>query len=560
VRTRQGLVVFALLAALVPRAEAQPPSFAIEKFAVTLEVEANATLRVREAITFEFHGTHQGVFRTIPLRYERRGLQFALRVEDIHASDDNVKPLPTEVSRLGRGIRIKVLVPGASNATKTVIITYRVRRALIDVDDHEELYWNVTGTEWDVPIRQVEAVVASPPSIPLDRVTAFAYTGSRGVAGTDYNEERADNFITFRTTRPLRPREGLTVAVGWPPGAIRGPGVIQRTWWFLGDNWPLALPLLALGGVFFVWRLYGRDPGGPRVIKPEYRPPDDLIPATGGALVSERAMPRDAVATLVDLAVRGFIRIEALDDGADYIIHRAKAYADDPALRPLERSLLSRFFGHDGTLPARRLSEVRRDYDNVFAPMRDDIYRTMVKDGLFPSSPERVRALWLFGGLFILGAGLFVLTGGAGWFVRSPVLLGAGLALSGLVVAVFSPFLPRKTLHGAQVMAQLQGFREFLERTSQDELRRMPRDTMHKWLAWAIALGVSERWIHAFDGLPVSEPGWMTHYGDLDVGRLERDLWRFGSSVEEALSTSRRGGRNTWSGGGGTSGGSSGGV
>ena len=253
-------------------------------------------------------------------------------------------------------------------------------------------------------------------------------------------------------------------------------------------------------------------------------------------------MPRDVVATLVDLAVRGFIRIESLDGGADYIIHRVKPYADDPGLRPLERTLLGRFFGSDGMLPARRLSEVRRDYDNVFAPMRDEIYRTMIRDGLFPSSPERVRALWLWGGIVIIGLGLFVLMGGAGRFVWSPVRVGVGLALAGLVVAGLSPLMPRKTLHGAQVMVQVKGFREFLERTSQDELRRMPRDTMHKWLAWAIALGVSERWIHAFDGLPVSEPGWMTHYGDLDVGRLERDLSRFGASVEQALSTSRRGG------------------
>ena len=555
----RGLFFLALLATLASRADAQPRSFSIERFAVTLEVEANATLRVREAITFEFHGAHQGIFRTIPVRYERRGLEFALRVDDIHASDENVKPLTTEVARLGRAIRIKVFVPGAPDTTRTVVITYRVRRALIEVDDHEELYWNVTGTEWEVPIRQVEAVVSSPPWIPLDRVTTLAYTGPRGIAGTDYTEERADSFLTFRTTRPLRPREGLTIAVGWPPGAIRGPGVIQRAWWFVGDNWPLGLPLLALGGVLLVWRLYGRDPGGARVVKPEYRPPDALMPATGGALVAERAQPRDVVATLVDLAVRGFIRIEALDDGADYVIHRTKPLFEDPGLRPLERALLGRFFGSDGTLPARRLSEVRRDYDNVFPPMRDEIYRTMVRDGLFPSSPESVRALWLFGGLVILGVGLFVLTGGAGRFVASPVLLGAGISLAGLVVALLSPLMPRKTFHGAQVLAQVKGFREFLERTSQDELRRMPRDTMHKWLAWAIALGVSERWIHAFDGLTVSDAGWMTHRGDFDVRRFERDLSRFGSSVEEALATSRRGTRDTWSGGGGMSRGSSGG-
>ena len=213
---------------MAPPAGAQPRSFSIERFAVTLEVEPDATLRVRESITFDFRGSHQGIFRTIPVRYERRGLEFALRVDDIHVFDESVAPLKTEVSRLGHAIRIRAWVPGALNAVKTVIITYRMRRALIDVDGHEELYWNVTGTEWDVPIRQAEAVVSSPPGIPLDRVVSTAYTGPPGASGSDYVEERADSFLTFRTTRTLRPREGLTIAVGWPLGAVHGPAVLQK--------------------------------------------------------------------------------------------------------------------------------------------------------------------------------------------------------------------------------------------------------------------------------------------------------------------------------------------
>ena len=130
-------------------------------FHLIVEVGADATLRVREAISIDFRGAHQGFFRTIPVRYERHGLEFSLRVDDVHAFDDNVAPLRTEVSRFGRGIRIKAWVPGAVDATRTVLITYRVRRALIDVDGHEELYWNVTGTEWDVPIRQAEGAEAA---------------------------------------------------------------------------------------------------------------------------------------------------------------------------------------------------------------------------------------------------------------------------------------------------------------------------------------------------------------------------------------------------------------
>jgi uncharacterized membrane protein YgcG len=525
-------------------------------------VEADATLRVRESITVDFRGSHEGIFRTVPVRYERRGLDFTLRVDDIYVFDESVKPLRQEISHPGRAISVRAWIPGAQNAVKTVIITYRVRRALIDVDGHEELYWNVTGSEWDVPIRQVEAVVSSPPGIALDRVASAAYTGAPGAAGSDFTEERADTFITFRTTRPLRPREGLTIAVGWPPGAIRGPGVLRSVGWFLCDNWPLVLPLLALGGVLLVWRLYGRDPGRAPTVKPEYEPPAGLMPAAGGVLVSERAVPRDVVATLVDLAVRGFIRIEEVSPAVsetDYVLHRLKPLTGGPELRPFEHALLVRLFGSDGSAGERRLSEVRRDYDNVFPPLRNELYRTMVQDGLFPTSPESVRALWLVAGLVIMGIALFILTGGLDRFVGSPVVLGVGLGMAGLVIAVLSPLMPRKTLRGAQVVARVKGFREFLERTGKDELRRLPPDTMHRWLAWAIALGVSERWVHAFDDLTVSQPTWYTGRGAFDVGSFDRSLSRFASSMEEAIVTSRRGGDGSWSGGGGVSGGSSGG-
>jgi hypothetical protein len=155
---------------------------------------------VREAITFDFKGSHQGIFRTIPVRYERRGFEFALRIDKVHAFDERVTPLRTEVSRLGRAIHDKVRVPGAVNTTQTIILTYRVRRALMEVDGHEELYWNVTGSEWDVPIRQAEAVVSSPASVPLDQIQAMAYTGPAGTAGTDYTEDRADTSASPRGT------------------------------------------------------------------------------------------------------------------------------------------------------------------------------------------------------------------------------------------------------------------------------------------------------------------------------------------------------------------------
>jgi len=332
--------------------------------------------------------------------------------------------------------------------------------------------------------------------------------------------------------------------------------------WWLGDNWPLALPFLTLAGVLLIWRRSGRDPGGRATVKPEYAPPEGMLPAAGGALVTERAEPRDVVATLVDLARRGYLRIEEVEPDfgeSDFIFHRLKEIPGDPGLTPMELRVLRGLFGGDWSLPTRRLSEVKRDYDNIFPPVRDEIYRMMVRQGLFPSSPEQVRTLWLVAGMIIVGAAPLIAVSGRDWLGTAPISLGIGLGASGLIVLGFSPLMPRKTWRGAQAVARVRGFREFLERTSKDELGRLPPDTMHKWLAWAIALGVSERWIHSFDGLTVSEPPWYTARGGFNLGSFDQSLGRFSAGTERALMTSRRGGDGSWSGGGGFSGGSSGG-
>jgi uncharacterized membrane protein YgcG len=503
------------------------------------------------------------VFRVIPVRYTRAGLDFALRLDDVQALDEAHRPLEADVAYSGRYVRIKVVVPGAENATKTVVLVYHVRRALFAVEDHQELYWNVTGDEWEVPIHGVRATVASP--VPLDGVRSVAYVGYRGQSGADYVEERMEPFLTMRTTRPLRPREGLTIAVAWPPGAIGRPPAWRQAAWYAEDNWPLGLPLLTLALGWVAWRRYGRDPAVSRSIKPEYAPPASMIPAEAGALVDEHAEPRDVVATLVDLAVRGYMRIERVtraDDGADYLFRRLKPIAGDASIRPFELLVLARVFGGDWTLNMRLLSEVRRNYDNVFPPLRDDLLRLMVQDRLFPTSPTHVRRVWAALGGALLGLGVVVWMQAPGWFVVRASVLGWGLGLSGLTLMALSPFMPRRSWHGARRLVEVRGFQEFLERAEKDRLERLPPDTLHRFLPWAIALGVSERWIFNFDGVAVNGPDWFQSDEPFSLASYHRGVRAFGDRTVDALTTTRRaagGASGGWSGGSGMSGGSSGG-
>ncbi|MGH7302622.1 MAG: DUF2207 domain-containing protein [Candidatus Rokuibacteriota bacterium] len=537
--------------------------FAIDSFVASLVVNADGSLIVREDITFNFRGSHQGIFRRIPSRYTRNGLEYPLTLTGIGVYDEASQPLRSEVSYPDHAVAIKAWVPGAVDTKKTVSVVYRVRRGVLAYEDHDELYWNATGTEWNVPIGSAEVYVTLPTGIGDAMIRTAGFTGALGAVGQDYTVDRVQGYWRFKTTRPLRPREGVTVLVGWPPGHVTHPSELRRAGWFVADSWPLALPALALVWGGAVWWAFGRDPGSKRSVKPEYEPPATLIPAEAGTLLDERAHPRDVIATMVDLAVRGYLSIEPITTvfGAqDFMFKKLKPVGGDPELKDFELFVLAKVFGADWAINMRLLSEVRRDYENVFPPIRDRLYRLMVQDGLFPASPGHVRGGWMLAGAIAAIGGFVLPTFGPSWLAFYEPWLRIGLLASGLVFVGWGWVMPRKTRAGVQQLAHVRGFQEFLERAEKDRLERLPADTFHRWLPWAIALGVTERWIFNFQGLKVAAPSWYLSSRDFSLPSFAHDLGAFARRTEEAILTTRRGYSEArgGAGGGGFSRGSSG--
>ena len=93
------------------------------------------------------------------------------------------------------------------------------------------------------------------------------------------------------------------------------------------------MPILIFVFMFWLWYTRGRNPRvGPIAV--QYAPPEGMSPAEAGTLVDEDAAMRDITATIVDLAVRGYIVIEEQerigDDGPyprnkEYIFHLEKS-------------------------------------------------------------------------------------------------------------------------------------------------------------------------------------------------------------------------------------------
>lgn len=214
---------------------AQARSLIMESFHSEIVVHRDGSFLVTETLRPRFTGSWNGISRRIPVEYRTpAGFGYRLLLETLDVTDGERRALRYQVEREGPNRLYRIWVPGATNASRTVVLRYRVRNGLRFFDTHDELYWNVTGDEAEVPIESASATVLLPPTVTGVRTNAL--TGPYG-SGERAAEIGAESFeVRVRATRPLGVRETLTVAVAWDPGVVRRPTAFDRARQFLRAN------------------------------------------------------------------------------------------------------------------------------------------------------------------------------------------------------------------------------------------------------------------------------------------------------------------------------------
>ena len=257
-------------------------SFVLSRFDVDLQVLPSGDLLVTETVSPRFEGSWNGIERLIPVEYRTpQGFNYRLLLDMVSVTDEQGTALKFESSRERHYRNFRIWMPGATDATRTFVLKYRVRNGLKFFDDHDELYWNVTGDEWDVPIEQASARILLPPN--ATGVRALAFTGAYGAREEAATVSTEGSRITMTMTRTLGFREGLTAVVGWDKGIVAAPTAVDRTETFLVSNWALGIPLLVFLVMYRLWSTRGRDPRL-RPITVAYEPPDRLTPAEAGTI------------------------------------------------------------------------------------------------------------------------------------------------------------------------------------------------------------------------------------------------------------------------------------
>ena len=557
-------VVLAFFATAPARAER------IRDFAVQVTVRADASVGVEENIRWDFEGAQRhGIYREIPIAYERPGeADFHIRLHVDAVTDANGRLWPTQTTESGGYLRIRIGDPSTTvTGVQSYTLRYHVERGLLYFPDHEELYWNATGTEWPVPIDHASAHVALPASTVSAPVDVACYTGSIGSRERACAATRDLTAADVVTTRPLGTREGLTIVVGMPTGTVAEPSWMQQALWRLldyGVQWVL-LPLATLVLMVAGWRRAGRDPHVGDAITVRYEPPPGLTPAEVGTVFDERADLDDVTSTIIDLAIRGFLVIEEVASKqllffshTDYRLRRLQA-PTATVLKPHETLLFYGLFeGGDSVL----LSDLREKFHSKLSGIQTALYTTLSSgsDALFAGRPDTTRNAYMIGG------GALACVGFAAQPIADISVVGAAaIMLSGAIVAIGARAMPRRTRKGREAYEQIAGFKEFLTRVEADRLDRLgghTAATFEKILPLAIVLGVADRWAESFAGIYAAPPTWYQggfHDGAFQPTDLVRNVGRSLDTMGRALAATPHGSGSSGFGSGGSSGGGFGG-
>ncbi|MBI2765964.1 MAG: DUF2207 domain-containing protein [Chloroflexi bacterium] len=589
------VAAFAVAAALFPRlASAQEE---MRLFKAEYDIQADGSIVVNEEIVWDFGsepGKH-GIFRDLVTRQgcgdrpaaskatqEARmypcpsgsDREYDITVQSVQAPAG--EPIPYDISGNGDGIRITI---GDANKTVTGEQTYEVRYTLKNALDaypsHDELYWNALGT-WTVPIDDVSIAVRLPAAA---ETQATCFQGYKSTAPCKLDPATSDPTV-FRSTRVIYPNEELTIVLGWPTGIVAVPPPIVTDRVSVDDFFALdaiefgsmaAVAIAPAAAIVALWWRTGRDRRyrtlyyltndptqqtkplfGRTDVVVEFLPPDDLRPAEMGVILDERADTLDVTATIVDLAVRGYIHITEIPKQGvfgkkDWELAKLK---EPDGLLPFEGNLFRALF--KGSKDKVEISDLRNTFASDLSAVKKSLYVDAVGRKWFSKSPESQRGLALLSATLVIfvGVGATVLTA----IVFGRALIGVPVILAGIVLLPLSRAMARRTATGSEALRRVLGFRLYIAtaETRPQEFNEQ-QNIFARYLPYAIVFGCVDKWAKAFKSLEAqaeaSTGGWYTGIGAFQAVAFSEGLRGFSSSVGATIASSPSSGGSGFSGG-----------
>jgi len=531
---------------------------------VLLQVRQGGVTHARETIVYEFGGKSELRRSFVTKIHDSVTKDRVFKIENVRATSPDGGPAKVSTSSSGTTTTVKVS-GGQANGRHTVVLEYDLRGTIAQIGGGEELRWTAIGG-WKVPVDDAQVTVGG--GTPIRSINCFSGALDSNLGCSQfYFSDHAHTQALFKQGR-LLPDEYMTVIVGFPAGATGGKAIYERRHTAatafsvngVTGTALLGLLILLLGGVGVLYMLRGRDA---RVVAQkaaegdqapvagaEFEPPDGVRPGQIGTLIDEQADVIDVTATIVDLAVRGYLLIEEEDREVtgklDWELQRLQRPVND--LLPYEQLLLDALFTapDGGPRAAVKLSELGGTFSAQLARVRSAMYADVVQQGWFARRPDTVRSRWTIAGFVLTGIGVAATIALA--LFTDLALIGLAVVVAGAALAYGGQYMPAKTARGATVLAHTIGFRAFLERGAiPAEGQGGPQQRIalfSRFLPYAVVFDLVPMWAKTVEDAGVREKGadnlyWYEGPAEWDLSKFAESMRTFTLATSGSISQSR---------------------
>jgi hypothetical protein len=263
----------------------------------------------------------------------------------------------------------------------------------------------------------------------------------------------------------------------------------------------------------------------------EFGPPQNMRPAELGLILDESADTKDVTATIVDLAVRGYLTIAEGAVKSEWTLTKKNGAME--TLLPYERTLLSGLFAGRDTV---QLSDLKGTFAPTLKMAEGQIYADSLSRRLFTSSPTQARAAWgcLGFALVLVGFAMTV----ALWLAFGWGLVGLAIVITGIALASTFPFMPQRTAAGRDLLKHTLGFRLYM--TTAEKYRQQFAEKAQiftQLLPYAIVFGCVTQWAKAFEGIDTAaaNSGWYVGNAPFQAALLASSLESMNANISSAI-------------------------
>ncbi|MCE7936565.1 DUF2207 domain-containing protein [Candidatus Saccharibacteria bacterium CPR2] len=539
---------------------------------------------ISETIKVVFNEPRHGIERYIPQKYKNTGGGFSgirdLKTEIISVTDELGNELEFSERYQNDNLVLRIGDPDVYvTGEKTYVLSYSVENFVRFENGYDEIFMDVNGTGWDAEFDQVTAIIKLPEGY-INKYAvsdAVCFTGEFGSTRSDcsVNLDDPQNIsVSLGEGTRLSAYENLSFALKLESGYFQPP-TFWQLWGTLIINAAIAviLPIFTLVYMIKFWIKHGKDPKGSGVIVTQFDAPNNLSPAHVGTLVDFSADNKELSSTIIDLAIKGYLKI------IDNTEAKSKDYSFElvndswASLLPHEKEIMEGIFGEDQAQRNVNIKELKNKFYQQANSAKNQVYEDLKNEGYFANNPKSAIGKYIVIGIIIIFGGLFIPS-----FIFSGYYgIKIGLIASGVIIAIFGFFAPKRTREGVLASEHIKGLKRYMEVAEKDRIKMMqspdsryigdvtaPEFTVElyeKLLPYAVVLGVEKQWAEKFKDIYTSPPSW---YSGSDVGGFNSavftsHLMSSMNTINNTIVSSPSSSGSSGFGGGGSSGGGFGG-